>query len=281
MNISINNQKSDITLENEKNLGEVLASIEQWLEEGGFSLSSISVNNERIEAENLDSVLGIPTAEISELQLSASSWAELLESALQETVEVFLQLPGASNPERNTLISNWIASAAARLISERDPVLYTLVCTLGKDSASAADPSFVLRILEERIEELTTPGNALQNMNESLELVAQRLEDLPLDLQTGKDQRAAETLNLFTTIAEKILRIVPVLTLHGYKIASCTINDMSFESFMNELADTLKELLAAYEKQDTILVGDLSEYELAPRLRTLHEAVNDLIETSA
>jgi hypothetical protein len=43
---------------------------------------------------------------------------------------------------------------------------------------------------------------------------------------------------------------------------------------MEEFGAALKELLAAYEVRDAVLVGDLAEYELAPRLRGLYAAIN-------
>ena len=43
--------------------------------------------------------------------------------------------------------------------------------------------------------------------------------------------------------------------------------------YIMEFSAALRELLAAYEQHDTVLVGDLAEYEMAPRLRGLHAAL--------
>ena len=37
----------------------------------------------------------------------------------------------------------------------------------------------------------------------------------------------------------------------------------------------LKELVEAYEIQDAVLVGDLAEYELSPRLLKLYSALTE------
>ena len=44
--------------------------------------------------------------------------------------------------------------------------------------------------------------------------------------------------------------------------------------YMGEFNSALKELLQAYEQNDSVLIGDLAEYELAPRLRSLYAALN-------
>jgi hypothetical protein len=100
------------------------------------------------------------------------------------------------------------------------------------------------------------------------------LEDFPLDTQTGKDKRAHETIELFSSTLEKLLRLIPLLRLRGVDLELLTLGDSQFKAFMEELDLALRELLAAYEAKDTVLVGDLTEYELAPRLRTLYTALS-------
>jgi hypothetical protein len=106
-----------------------------------------------------------------------------------------------------------------------------------------------------------------------VESTAQRLEDLPLDIQTGKDGRAAETVQIFSTITEKLFRIFSLLKLEGFITDTLLIDAMPFSAFIDDFSAALKELLAAYEVKDAVLVGDLAEYELAPRLRTFYAAI--------
>lgn len=94
-----------------------------------------------------------------------------------------------------------------------------------------------------------------------------------MDTQTGKDSRAHETIELFSSTLEKLVRLIPLLRLRGVDVELFTLGDSQFKAFMEELDLALRELLAAYEAKDTVLVGDLTEYELAPRLRTLHAAL--------
>jgi hypothetical protein len=106
-----------------------------------------------------------------------------------------------------------------------------------------------------------------------VENTAVRLEDLPLEIQTGKDSRAAETIQLFSNIAEKIFRLASLLKLEGIIADIDTIDTATYQSCIDEFSAALQELIAAYEVKDAVLVGDLAEYELAPRLRTFYAAL--------
>jgi hypothetical protein len=99
------------------------------------------------------------------------------------------------------------------------------------------------------------------------------MEDLPLDIQTGKDARAAETVQIFSTVTEKLLRIFALLKLEGFITDTLVIDAMPFDAFIDNFNAALKEMLAAYEIKDAVLAGDLAEYELAPRLRSFYAAI--------
>jgi hypothetical protein len=66
----------------------------------------------------------------------------------------------------------------------------------------------------------------------------------------------------------------------GFDPAAQKIGDQSFEDFFEDFNTALRELTAGYESGDAILVGDLAEYELAPRLRTLETAIAALAALS-
>jgi hypothetical protein len=130
-----------------------------------------------------------------------------------------------------------------------------------------------LLLTDERLRELKDPSAELASLETLVEATAVRLEDLPLDVQTGKDSRAAETIQLFSNIAGKLFRISSVLKLKGVLADIDTIDTTTYQAFIEEFSAALQELTAAYEVKDAVLVGDLAEYELAPRLRTFYTAL--------
>jgi hypothetical protein len=102
-------------------------------------------------------------------------------------------------------------------------------------------------------------------------MITGRLEELPIDIQTGKDGRAAETVSLFSNIAEKLFRFFVIFQSRGEFIH--TVESVPIQIFLEEFNTALKELLTAYSNKDVVLAGDLAEYELAPRFRAFYTAL--------
>ena len=56
------------------------------------------------------------------------------------------------------------------------------------------------------------------------------------------------------------------MRLQGLPIENFTVDGMPVRDFIEDFGAALRELTSAYENRDAVLVGDLAEYELAPRL---------------
>jgi hypothetical protein len=61
--------------------------------------------------------------------------------------------------------------------------------------------------------------------------------------------------------------------MEGFPVGEIMVAENPIDTYLAEFNAALRELLAAYEQRDTVLVGDIAEYEMAPRLRNLHTAV--------
>ncbi len=271
MIVTINEKKVDVTLENEKTMGEFLGAMETWLEKSGYSLSGIRVDNRDFEAEELPLLFDREISTVDRLDIRASNWSELLRQALDETAVQLREYTAAPFQKRPTIGEGWKSGPAARLLEDRDRRLYQRLVSFFSGEGDKTD--LLIGSLEEQIREIDESEGELARLTDSLEELAQRLEDFPLDTQTGKDSRAHETIERFSSTLEKLLRLIPLLRLRGVDVELFTLGDSQFKAFMEELDLALRELLAAYEAKDTVLVGDLTEYELAPRLRTLHTAL--------
>jgi hypothetical protein len=89
------------------------------------------------------------------------------------------------------------------------------------------------------------------------------------------------TVSFFSGVAEKVFRIFNVLRAEGFPVTETTVADMPIITYMGEFGNALGEMLAAYKQRDTVLVGDLAEYEMAPRLRGLYAAICNAAATAA
>jgi len=268
MKIRINGQAADISLENEKTTGEVLASLDQWLVNLGHRLSGIKIDGKEIDASRIDKVFSTDIKSVKALDLYTSSTAQLASEALESLLGDIDAFENLKFDDKSNFTDLWEKSAQANFIKENMPELFNIfidVLTHGSLSCET------LRLItEERLREVNDPVNEFSKTEPLVNEICVRLVDLPLDIQTGKDGRAAQTIQIFSSITEKILRITKQFNLQGF----LRLNDeKSFTQMINDFSNVLRELLDAYERHDSVLVGDLAEYEAAPRLQELYSSV--------
>jgi len=269
MKIRINDQEADVTLENEKTLGEIITNMAQWLEASGHRLSGVCVDGNPVHYSLLNDIFPREIASVELLDLYASSLAELTAQSLLSLrldAEIFENL---DFNERKTFFANWKESAQANFISEQMPDLYGAFISSFQENG--INPRAVFSMTDERLREVKEPMNELEKLQPLLEETCERLVNLALDIQMGKDSHAAHTIQLFSGISEKIIRIVKQLGIQGF------INEANGEKpiiqIIGEFGNLIKELSDAYEKHDTVLVGDIAEYEAAPKLQELYSSI--------
>jgi hypothetical protein len=136
------------------------------------------------------------------------------------------------------------------------------------DEASSRELSvtieMVQKVLAGRGRELTDPNGELRATLTALSAARDGLTDVPVLLQTGKDGEAMQHIIRFSELVSKLLRVAPrseAEAIEGSKIG--------------ELNAALQELIEAFKQEDTVLIGDIVEYELAERVDTLVESLGD------
>jgi hypothetical protein len=263
--ITINGQTADITLESETTLGEVLSGLGSWLSGSSLYLSGVEVDGKTYGSSSLEDAFKLSIETISRVDVKTSSREDLMLEALtgiQNDLEYLADSPADAGQNA----SAWETSHAAVFLRENDAGLHALLVQVleGKLAPAAALPA-----VTERIRELQDPARELRSSVPLITEVAKRLEDFSLDMQTGKDARAAETLALFSGVTEKLFRLLGVLKNRGADSGAAA-------GFLNGFGAVIKELYAAWENRDTVLVGDLAEYELSPKLLELSSLLGGL-----
>ena len=281
MEIKINGKAADITLESEKTVVEVLAGIQQWLEGAGLYVSGLEIDGTNYDAGSLDSAFETALENINSIDIKTSGWPELKREALnslKQELELY-RSPVSAEEQKNHAL-NWFQSASALFLKDHGPDIYEMASnTFGKNRIDTVHEPFSadigIALVAERIREIEEPFGEMNSLKPLTEEIAKALEELPLDMQTGKDSRAAETINLFSSLVEKIFRLIFLFKYYKTDIETIRVSSVngtetvSLKDYITEFSTALKELISAYENKDTILVGDLAEYELAPRLRSL------------
>ncbi|MDR3172598.1 MAG: hypothetical protein LBU17_13430 [Treponema sp.] len=273
MDISINGKPADITLETEKTLGDVLSGLEGWLEGSEHRISGLQIDGSPIDVDALTDVFTWEVANIKTVDIRILSWSELALDAFHHAQEELRVYGNAPFEDHCRIRKAWEEEAAAHFLAEQIPEIGEWIGkTLEGEGFTSEEMG---HLIDERIRELTDPAEELKALGSLVMEVAKRLEDLPLDIQTGKDSKAAETVHLFSHITEKLFRILHLLTLAGLVLHDLSIDTLSMHDFIAGFGTSLKELVTAYEAKDVVLVGDLAEYELAPRLLKLYAAISN------
>ena len=274
MTISINNQPVDITLDTEKTLGDVLSGLEQWVSQGGNRIRKVSVNGKDVPEDALTAAFNIKVEDIENLDIVVSSYRELAAEALNYLHETCTLYGNAAFEERVNINAQWEKSAAACFLASDIPDVYDLATR--SFSGEGLLVSNLAILVEERFREITDPCGEVNNSEALVKDITQRMEEFSLDIQTGKDKRAAETMQLFSQMGEKLFRIFFIHKSDGLSLDTFIIDKLPVHTFMGEFNTALKELSLAYENRDTVLAGDMAEYELAPRLLKFFEALKSI-----
>jgi hypothetical protein len=187
-----------------------------------------------------------------EIKAPGPALAELLES-FPETVEGMKTnpfLPGGASGKGDgdrfiALFQGESEAAVRKWPSERRREAKELI---GKLRAAVA----------ERIAEAASPKEALARCVRGLRSSLETLPEVSVLLQTGRDKDAMGSVVAFTDGIQALLSLIPFLAL-----------DPRRDALLGEMNGVLRDLLAAFNAKDSILIGDLLEYEVAPRLGKL------------
>jgi anti-anti-sigma regulatory factor len=273
MKIRINGVDADVQPETEKTVGEILYAMDAWLAGTGYRLSGLDIDDKTINIDSMETCFGRNIDTIDTLNIKARSVLELFAECLFRLIQDIDAYTAAGFEEKSSFVEHWRETPEARLLEEQSHDLFDQV--VKTFSGEGTDPQSLRILVEERLRELQDPEKEMNKTGPVVAEICSRLEELPLDIQTGKDTRAAETVSIFSGIAEKVFRIFNLLKTKGFPVGEITVANMPITAYITEFGTALRELLAAYEQHDTVLVGDIAEYEMAPRLRSLHSAVLD------
>ena len=274
MDIFINDKPADITLDSEKTFGDVISGIELWISPSGNRIRRIKIDGKELLSDSLSEAFCADIKDIGKLEVYISSWRELAAEALGSLHKTCVFFETSTFGERKKIIDDWENCSASRFLQSDIRDIYNLarLCFSGEGLPVSDFGS----IIDERLREVVDPVQETLICEAQVMLIARRMEELPLDLQTGKDERAAETIRLFSGMSEKLFRILSIHKADGLSMDTFKVEDSAIGVFMEEFNAALRELSSAYENNDTVLVGDITEYELSPRLVKFHTALKNI-----
>lgn len=282
MRILINNEQIDFSLEDEKNLGEVVNELQLWLEKSGMTIDSLDINGKKAVPEEIESWNTRNIDEISEIDIEAKLNTEVEAERLGAAFAAFKQLnEGIEEGDRER------TTQAAEEITDSESIPYKVLLDItGEEGMNSAKQIIeqeglrsgnipegeektrtltftgnVLKIIRGRVKELTNPHREASAAAGILTGMIPQLNEVSVYLQTGKDEEAMNLIIRFAEVTQKLLRLLPYLQKEG--------KSQIDEEFARNLNDKLNEVVSAFHDQDSILLGDLMEYEITPCIEEL------------
>ena len=284
MDILINDRKIYYTLENERFLREVIQGIQTWLMASHFVITSVKADSQDVTELTDNERDKTPLEGIQLLEIGAQLPEELLHSNLETIVTCLELLEQAIDNQENSQLDGLkdaypylLSSLKVSGLAGKKDDDFDLLSGLGSpsDVGEISDDvlSAVGRMKEKAIgalRDLHSPRDLVQSIIGRLSTSSAEIAEVSLLLQTGGDQEAMNRIVRFSDLCDTILRFLSLIS-HSRRISleELNIGEQKIEDFFTSLNDTLLELLSAFQNQDSVLIGDLLEYEVAPRLDRL------------
>ena len=103
--------------------------------------------------------------------------------------------------------------------------------------------------------------------------ISEELKLLPAKFQSGKDREANCIITALADLIDSICHTASLSALFPQKFGTVTIDGKNFAGFFADFSPVLKDFEQAIDSKDTVLLGDLAEYEISPRLESLAAAL--------
>ncbi len=300
MKIFVNNIELDFKLEDENTLRQIIESVQKWLHKEGYFIQAISVDGNGLELESAEGWNDTDISGINRLDFSSVNGIEIRLQYLH-TLHQFFSLLQRSLEEKNLPLLKEIIGDYQKV---REYLNIIFPPATGSGSATLADKingflsdsgvlsaeaipddtenltlliSNLVKIISELIREITSPLNEILNTAELLKKIVPEMEEISVLLQTGKDKVAMDTIIRFTEFSQKLIRIYPFLKAQGIlNTDDAQIMELPFDAFYKDFNKILLDLTKAFGANDSVLIGDLLEYEIAPRLEGLINFLHNL-----
>lgn len=289
MRLTINDEEVSYSLDSEKTLGEVVHGIRAWLAAAGFVITGLHADDRDLlqspdeswggRAIDTVSSLGITATHTGDMKIAhwrtVDRWLAMLEEELVRAPDGgTTSEAGSADPLEELLegLPQTLEGLAANpflppgsdagkrfetmFVGRTAPELRSLAPDARKE---AGDLIHHLRgLVQARIDDATHPSESLSRCAGLLRGSMVELKEVSVLLQTGRDKPAMDIVIRFADIVQSLMDVLPFLA-----------PDPERARLLAELTPVLRELVAAFGSRDSVLIGDLLEYEVAPRMERI------------
>ncbi len=117
---------------------------------------------------------------------------------------------------------------------------------------------------------------SFSKLSELFGQLANQMEEVPVALQSGKNLEVSESIKKLADSIDQFCHIATLASLFPETFSSESLNGINFKDFFAEFSPILKDFEDALQNNDTVMLGDLSEYEICPRLKDISKALQNM-----
>jgi hypothetical protein len=288
--VLVNEQRIDVQLENERTLGEVVQGIRNWLQDMNLYITDLQVDRASHHLDDEATWAARNISDVDQIEIVAlppwevrlngyrilhnyvATLADALENGeLADARELLGEFPYVrrhlsdvvsdvfGRAEETTLDT---VASAARDVVDNDPANVP-------DSEAVTSLRHITTILDSRIRELATPHQEARKTEQALRGTLTELEEVSILLQTGEEQRAMSLIVRFSELVERLLRVLGAVESRYGGDPAAGSTGASLRERTDTLRSNLEELIQAFGDKDTVLIGDLVEYDILPTVEEL------------
>ena len=282
MTIIINGESINYTLEEEKNAGDIFHGISSWLQEGGMLVGGLEINDEAMplgdDGWKINPIETIETFSIEALSIREGRIRQL-ETAKDYFILLSNALKSGDESAYRELQSGFedLKQILPHLLNEgpNPSILPRLEDAMQKNpgtdgSITESEAIQIAAVLESRRKEAENPEEEAESAARVLAQMADSLDDVAVQLQTGRDKAAMDTIIKLSESLQSFTRALSWIESPG-----------AVEEIINDMNGILSELEEALIASDTVLIGDLLEYEIKPRLVELPSSLENSRRSSS
>ena len=107
---------------------------------------------------------------------------------------------------------------------------------------------------------------SLKELANDFEPLCSELEELPVLMQQNDDKKSFDIINRFAESFDILCHLATLSSLFPAKFEGKTIDEKPLPEFLKDFSPILTDFEDSLKNKDTVLTGDLAEYELKPRL---------------
>ena len=196
MDFFVNGEKLDITLQDEKTVGDILKAFEISCQENHLATIGVSIDDKNIPAEDFESILTLPIEQTSKIDVSV-----IAEVAIKDNLKQI--------------------------------------------------------------------GNEFSNLIEPL-------KNIPVEMQSGKDSVAKQTIIKLSDVMNLFCSLLTWSSLFPETFGALKVDNENISEFLSNFSQILNDFKDALENSDSVLIGDLAEYEICPRLESIAKSLGEL-----